>query len=295
MVWYADCEGLCTEDDEIGTGSNFSFANSLAPGEHTIKVRILDSEGGFKEQEYNIVVKAAPESASLVEVAIADLSNNLPLFIVVGIGLVMVAGTLLFRRRSSSEPVVEGLVVDDGLSTQQQSQQLAPPEVLDWEIPTDAQGQALIIGEYMAKRRESYLTHPDNDEVLDYLHNNRERFTISTCFEVPNDPTTVISDWALPENLRGNVHLDSFRQQIVERITNSSPDKNFVIIGEPGVGKTVMLFEVFDRLMNKAPVGILSTDTIAKAHELFGVRVFYDDIPENQELVEALTENDVKG
>ena len=56
-----------------------------------------------------------------------------------------------------------------------------------------------------------------------------------------------------------------------------------------------MLFEVFDRLMNKAPVGILSTDTIAKAHELFGVRVFYDDIPENQELVEALTENDVKG
>ena len=172
---------------------------------------------------------------------------------------------------------------------------MPPPEVLDWEIPTDAQGQALIIGEYMAKRRESYLKHPDNDEVLDYLHNNRERFTISTYFEVPNDPTTVISDWALPENLRGNVHLDSFRQQIVERITNSSSDKNFVIIGEPGVGKTVMLFEVFDRLMNKAPVGILSTDTIAKAHELFGVRVFYDDIPENQELVEALTENDVKG
>ena len=57
----------------------------------------------------------------------------------------------------------------------------------------------------------------------------------------------------------------------------------------------IMLFEVFDRLMNKAPVGILSTDTIAKAHEMFGVRVFYDDIPENQDLVEALTENEVKG
>ena len=296
VVWYADCEGQCTEADEIGTGSNFSFANSLAPGDHTIKVRILDSEGGYKEQEYNIVVKAAPESTSLVETAIADLSSNLPLFASAGVGLVMILGTLLLRRRSSAEPVVEGLVVDDGVSPQQQqNQQLPPPEVLDWEIPTDAQGQALIIGEYMAKRRESYLKHPDNDEVLDYLHNNRERFTISTYFEVPNDPTTVISDWALPENLRGNVHLDSFRQQIVERITNSSPDKNFVIIGEPGVGKTVMLFEVFDRLMNKAPVGILSTDTVAKAHELFGVRVFYDDIPENQELVEALTENDVKG
>ena len=233
----------------------------------------------------------------MVETAIADLSNNLPLFATLGIGLVMVVGTLLLRRNRSGEPIVEGLVVDDGVSQQQQqqNQQMPPTEVLDWEIPTDAQGQALIIGEYMAKRRESYITHPNNEEVLDYLHNNRERFTISTYFEVPNDPTNVISDWALPENLRGNVHLDSFRQQIVERITNSTPDKNFVIIGEPGVGKTVMLFEVFDRLMNKAPVGILSTDTIAKAHEMFGVRVFYDDIPENQELVEALTENEVKG
>ena len=183
----------------------------------------MDSEGGYKEQEYNIVVKAAPQSASLVETAIADLSNNLPLFASAGIGLVMILGTLLFRRRSSAEPVVEGLVVDDGVSPQQQqNQQMPPTEVLDWEIPTDAQGQALIIGEYMAKRRESYITHPNNEEVLDYLHNNRERFTISTYFEVPNDPTNVISDWALPENLRGNVHLDSFRQQIVERITNLS-------------------------------------------------------------------------
>ncbi|RZD33464.1 MAG: hypothetical protein CXT75_11735 [Methanobacteriota archaeon] len=153
----------------------------------------------------------------------------------------------------------------------------------------------MIIGEYIAKRRESYLTYPNNEEVLDYLHNNRERFTISSYFDVPTDPSVVITDWALPENLRGNVHLDSFRQQLIERITNSTPDKNFVIIGEPGVGKTVMLFEVFDRLMYKAPVGILSTDMIAKAHEMFGVRVFYDDIPENQKLVDALTENDVKG
>ena len=56
-----------------------------------------------------------------------------------------------------------------------------------------------------------------------------------------------------------------------------------------------MLFEVFDRLMYKSPVGILSTDTIAKAHEMFGVRVFYDDIPENQTLVEALTDNEISG
>ena len=145
--------------------------------------------------------------------------------------VVMFVCILLLRRNRSTETVAEGLVVDDGVSPQQTGQQLPPPEVLDWEIPTATQGQALIIGEYMAKRRESYLTHPNNEEVLDYLHNNRERFTISTYFEVPNDPTVVITDWALPENLRGNVHLYTFRQQIVERITSSSPDKNFVIIG----------------------------------------------------------------
>ena len=46
-------------------------------------------------------------------------------------------------------------------------------------------------------------------------------------------------------------HYPVVNEQLVERITNSTPDKNFVIIGEPGVGKTVMLFEVFDRLMYK--------------------------------------------
>ena len=157
------------------------------------------------------------------------------------------------RNRDTSGVTDSGPAVDDGTT----DTFVAPPgEVLDWDIPTDAQGNALIIGEYMAKRRESYLTHPNNEEVVDYLHNNRERFAISSYFDVPGDPTVVITDWALPENLRGNVRLGSFRQQIVERITNSAPDKNFVIIGEPGVGKTVMLFEVFDRLMNKAPVGI---------------------------------------
>jgi len=286
VIWYAD-------DVEIGTGANFSFEeNNLAPGNHTIKVRVLDNDGGYSEQTFEVFVTEAEVEESTVSAILTDFSNNLPLFALLAFGLIMVVGTVLLRRNRSASGVAEGPTVDDGTK----DTFVAPPgEILDWDIPTDAQGNALIIGEYMAKRRESYLTHPNNEEVVDYLHNNRERFAISSYFDVPGDPTVVVNDWALPENLRGNVHLDSFRQQIVERITNSTPDKNFVIIGEPGVGKTVMLFEVFDRLMNKAPVGILSTDTIAKAHEMFGVRVFYDDIPENQKLVDALTENDIQG
>ncbi|HJN31354.1 MAG TPA: right-handed parallel beta-helix repeat-containing protein [Candidatus Poseidoniia archaeon] len=290
VIWYADNDGDGTLE-EIGTGANFSFDNQLAPGENTIRVRVLDNEGGYSEQEFMVIVKEAPVEATLIDSLVEDFSSNLPLIALLGGGMVMVVGTILLRRRKVTEVVAEGLEVDDGVSEQPRE----TFDTLEWDIPTDAQGNALIIGEYMAKRRESYLTYPNNDEVLDYLHNNRERFQISSYFDVPAEPPAVLTDWALPDNLRGNVHLDSPRKQIVDRITTSSPDKNFVIIGEPGVGKTVMMFEVFDRLMYQAPVGILTTDMIAKAHVLFGVRVFYDDIPENQKLVEALTDNEIQG
>jgi hypothetical protein len=294
VTWYANGEIL-------GYGENpnnldYTVLQAGKPGgagvENEITVVVTDNDGDVSSDTFIIEVTAAPIEDSLVVQAIAFATDpdKLPLMAGIGLAVVLVVGTIALRRRSSPT-IVEDVIVDDGVSETPQVEQ----EVEEWEIPTDAQGNALIIGEYMAKRRESYLSYPNNEEVLDYLHNNRERFTISSYFDVPADPSVVITDWALPENLRGNVHLDSFRQQLIERITNSTPDKNFVIIGEPGVGKTVMLFEVFDRLMYKSPVGILSTDTIAKAHEMFGVRVFYDDIPENQKLVDALTENDVQG
>ena len=136
---------------------------------------------------------------------------------------------------------------------------------------------------------------PSNEKELDYLHNNRERFAISSYFEVPVDPAHLISDWALPEHLRGNVHLDAVRSEIVERVLDGPPARNYVIIGEPGVGKTVLLFELFDRLMDRIPVGRISTTTLGKAHEKFGVRLFYDDIQENTELVQALTDRQISG
>ena len=296
-TWYIDidADGEIDEDEILAYGKSPAKDeinyDVMEVGENEVTVVVTDDDGGTEQTIFIIEVTPAPVEESTVDIVLEGVSSNLPLIGAVSIGLVMVLGTIALRRNRSTSTEVEVISDDaDPLADSRPEQ-----EVEDWEIPTDAQGNALIIGEYMAKRRESYLSHPNNEEVLDYLHNNRERFTISSYFDVPADPTVVITDWALPENLRGNVHLDSFRQQLVERITNSTPDKNFVIIGEPGVGKTVMLFEVFDRLMYKSPVGILSTDTIAKAHEMFGVRVFYDDIPENQKLVEALTENEISG
>jgi len=68
-----------------------------------------------------------------------------------------------------------------------------------------------------------------------------------------------------------------------------------VIIGEPGVGKTTLLFEIFDSFMDKVPTGILTTTEMTDAHLEFGMRLFYDDIPENTEIVQSIIENDTKG
>ena len=158
----------------------------------------------------------------------------------------------------------------------------------EWAIPEDLDDDELIVGEFFSKRWESYMAFPDNKIILDHLHNNRDKYAISSYFEVPTDPQSIMEEWALPHNLRGNIHLDSKRKEIVRDIFESPYDDNYVIIGEPGVGKTVLLFEVFDRLMKREPAGILTNENIGNAHETFKIRLFYDDISEKPDLYNAI-------
>ena len=168
-------------------------------------------------------------------------------------------------------------------------------EVSEWNRPTGLKGNEATLLEFFEKRWDCYSKWPNNKAELDYLHNNQERFQIESYFEIPTDPSNVLNEWALPDNLRGNVFLDEQRNSHVRQILASPIDNNFVIIGEPGVGKTVILYEVFDSLMEKIPSGILTTSSIGDAHIGFGMRLFYDDIPENPNLVEAITNDGAKG
>lgn len=177
------------------------------------------------------------------------------------------------KRKAQNEEVVEEEVIE------------IEPE---WAIPEDLDEDELIVGEFFSKRWESYMAYPDNKIILDHLHNNREKYAISSYFEVPTDPKSIMEEWALPHNLRGNIHLDSKRKEIVRDIFESPYDDNYVIIGEPGVGKTVLLFEVFDRLMKREPAGILTNENIGNAHETFKIRLFYDDISEKPDLYNAI-------
>ena len=158
----------------------------------------------------------------------------------------------------------------------------------EWSIPEGLSDDELVVGEFFSKRWESYMTYPDNKIILDHLHNNREKYAISSYFEIPTDSKSIMEDWALPHNLRGNIHLDAKRKETVRDIFESQYKDNYVIIGEPGVGKTVLLFEVFDRLMKREPVGVLTNENIGDAHEKFKIRLFYDDISEKPDLYEAI-------
>ena len=167
--------------------------------------------------------------------------------------------------------------------------------VQDWIKPSDLAPDGVTLLDLFTRRWDCYFNWPDNVKHLDYLHNNFRDVAISSYFEIPTDPATVLSEWSLPPNLRKNVYLDDERASHIMEVLNSKSDDNYVIIGEPGVGKTTLLFEIFDSFMDKVPTGILTTTGITNAHLEFGIRLFYDDIPENTDIVQGIIDSDAKG
>ena len=167
--------------------------------------------------------------------------------------------------------------------------------VQDWNKPSDLAPDGKTFLDLFTSRWECYSKWPENVKQLDNLHNNFKDISVSSYFEIPTDPTVVLSEWSLPPNLRKNVYLDDERASHILEVINSKTEDNYVIIGEPGGGKTTLLFEIFDSLMDKVPTGILTTNEITDAHLEFGIRLCYDDIPENTDVVQGIIENDAKG
>ena len=167
--------------------------------------------------------------------------------------------------------------------------------VKDWSQPSDLAPDGKTFLDLFTSRWKCYSKWPNNVKQLDNLHNNFKDISVSSYFEIPTDPTVVLSEWGLPPNLRKNVYLDDERASHILEVLNSKFDDNYVIIGEPGVGKTTLLFEIFDSFMDKVPTGILTTTEMADAHLEFGMRLFYDDIPENIDIVQGIMDNNAKG
>ena len=47
--------------------------------------------------------------------------------------------------------------------------------------------------------------------------------------------------------------------------------------------------------MAQSPVGIITTPALGDAHLTFGTRLFYDDVPENMDLVDSINSRQTKG
>ena len=89
--------------------------------------------------------------------------------------------------------------------------------VQDWTKPSDLAPDGETLLDLFTRRWSCYSKWPDNVRELDYLHNNYRDLAISSYFEIPTDPTVVLSEWGLPPNLRKNVYLDdeSLRENLV--------------------------------------------------------------------------------
>ena len=80
--------------------------------------------------------------------------------------------------------------------------------VQDWNKPSDLAPDGKTFLDLFTSRWECYSKWPENVKQLDNLHNNFKDISVSSYFEIPTDPTTVLSEWTLPPNLRKNVYLD---------------------------------------------------------------------------------------
>ena len=157
---------------------------------------------------------------------------------------------------------------------------------------TGSDAESLL--DYLSSHRESYLRYPNNEKILNHLRKVKYKFPLY--FEIPEEPKDILNEWGLPENLRGNVILNDDRSDALEAIMESSPEQNYVIMGDPGIGKTVLLFEAFDKFMGKQPTGYLSNDNFRELlHQNLGLRMFYDDLPENKQICDAIESSEVRG
>ncbi len=285
-----------------------TLPDDLVSGESNRAIVLLENKGKAKAKSVGLILDGINSAGSGGSLSTGEIAPGNSEEIVVGLipstpGNIPVKVTIdAVRSYDGTETSVDEQiwveiqrpgVVNLPPKSQKKAKEETPMEEViklkpEWEIPVGLSEEESIVGEFFSKRWESYMAYPNNKVILDFLHNNRDKYAISSYFEVPTDPKIIMEDWALPKNLRGNVHLDSKRKEIVRDIVESSFDDNFVIIGEPGVGKTVLLFEIFDKLMDREPVGIITNENIGNAHEQFKIRLFYDDISEKPDLYNVI-------
>ena len=116
-------------------------------------------------------------------------------------------------------------------------------------------------------------------------------------YEIPDTQDRVLNVWRLPAYLDDVLVIDDNLQSAIdtamEHIRN---DKNVVILGAPGSGKTTAMYVLWKQLGIDTDTALVwDTKDISRVHEKGGIILFTDDIPETRELARAIVEKDAKG
>ena len=116
-------------------------------------------------------------------------------------------------------------------------------------------------------------------------------------FYTPESKERVLAIWRLPRYIDNVLTIDETRRKALETaLKHAKNSENVVIIGDPGVGKTVLLYALWRELEKTHNVAILhDTRNLGTLHKKWGYILFYDDLPESKELAEAIGEYGIKG
>jgi hypothetical protein len=147
--------------------------------------------------------------------------------------------------------------------------------------------------------------HPDSGQYVDTMKSEiaviaREIGIIHdmvSYYEIPDSQDRVKNVWRLPAYIDQVLVVDdSLRAVLDVAIKHVEDDKNLVILGAPGSGKTTAMYAIWKELNEESDTALVwDTKDVSRVHEKAGIVLFSDDIPETRELVKAIIERDVSG
>jgi hypothetical protein len=116
-------------------------------------------------------------------------------------------------------------------------------------------------------------------------------------YEIPDSRNRVKNVWRLPFYIDEVLVIDdSLKTALDVAIKHVEDEKNLVILGAPGSGKTTAMYAIWKELDEESDTALVwDTKDVARIHEKDGVILFADDIPETRELMKAIIERDVLG
>ena len=117
-------------------------------------------------------------------------------------------------------------------------------------------------------------------------------------YYTPSLREEVLSPWGLPSHLDDALIVSNRLASIVEKACSLLQNgENIILVGEPGTGKTTLLYAIWRRLWDEGfNIALLREGaSIGRHHEERGFYLFFDDLPEAPELANMISRVGAKG